>query len=96
MEIDKMLTISTIHISTETIKKLNRPHYLNELSLSIYDKAGFGWFIFVPNNLEIIFNNGEGIPNDLWECLLLANHNECNWLCLDADGEEVPGLETYE
>lgn len=66
------------------------------LPLSIYDKEEFGWWIYVPQNMIEFYKGGEDIPEDLWSCMLLAWENNCTWLCLDCDGQEVDELEMYE
>lgn len=92
MEIDKMLTISTGHITEKTVCKLDIEAEVNVMYLCVYKKADFGWFVYVPEDLEDISYD---IPNDLMECLLFAKENDCAWLCLDCDGEEIEELKTY-
>lgn len=93
-EISKMLTLSTAHISEETAVMLEREvkYGVNDIPLSIYNKAEFGWFIYVSEYYKDI----EDIPEDLMSCLDLAKENECDWLCLDCDGIIVPELPTYD
>jgi len=91
MEITKMLTISTAHITKETADLLNIEPDNDNMQLSVYNKADFGWFIYVNIDLD-----NRNIPDDLRRCLDLAKDNDCNWLCLDCDGEVVDGLDVYE
>ena len=37
-----------------------------------------------------------GFPQGLAACIDLAVRNDCNWLCLDQDAEEVEGLPVYD
>jgi hypothetical protein len=92
-EIAKMLTLSTAHISEETANKLNVKiiYGMNYIPLPIYNKDGYGWFIFVSEDY-----NELNLPDDLKKCLDLATENECEWLCLDCDGLIVPNLPTYD
>ena len=97
LEIDKMITISTGHISKHTALALEREvkYCLNEIEipLSIYIKAEFGWFIFIPDNSE--FEEGR-IPDDLTDCINFAKKHNCKWLCLDCDGLIMSELKTYD
>ena len=59
MEITKMLTLSTVHISKETATLLTEYcAYKTELSLSVYKKSwrgfNYGWFIYIQKNLKNI------------------------------------------
>ena len=92
MEISKMLTISTAHITEETANKLDREINENIIGLCVYEKTDFGWFIHVPDDLEEVVES----LRDLCECLLLAKDLGCEWLCLDCDGEVLSYLDTYE
>lgn len=47
MNITKMLTISTAHITRETEKKLRVESYSNNMCLSVYDKEGYGYWIYI-------------------------------------------------
>ena len=46
MTIERVLSISTAHISAETDEKL-RNGDMDEAGMSVYEKGEFGWFIFV-------------------------------------------------
>ena len=76
LEISKMLTISTVHISKETAALLNE----NNLSIPVFNKGEHGWFVWVEDNNEVI-------PEDLSKAIDLAQNMDCEWLCLDTDGE---------
>lgn len=94
-EISKMLTISSGHISDETAEMLEREPELNALRLSVYTKSAddgenYGWFIYLPSDIH------DGVPADLAKCMRIAASNGCNVLCLDGDGPEYPGLETFD
>lgn len=92
MDITKCLTLSTGHVSEDTIKKLEEEPDTNEMNLSVYPKGEYGFWIYCSDTL---IDYPEHIPNDLWACMLLANKNDCKWLCLDCDGEESDELEWY-
>lgn len=95
-EFTKMLTISTLHVSEETAKKLDATcddamaadHWMPP----IYEKDGFGWFIFIDTD---VMKEYENIPADLKTVLTYAANCGCTWLCLDADADQIPELPTY-
>lgn len=94
MEISKMLTISTAHITEETADALNKSVYGLEscIDLCVYEKKGYGFFIHIPEDWE----EKRNIPMDLQACVKLADVNGCIWLCLDRDAETVNQLPVYE
>lgn len=95
LEIDKMLTLSTAHITKETADLLEREvkYLLDKIPLAIYNKAEFGWFIHVPDEYYL---EKELVPNDLLECVNIAIKYNCKWLCLDCDGLIIPELKIYD
>ena len=95
LEIDKMLTISSRHVSADTKDLLDQAADDNEEDpmSSVYEKQGYGWFVACnPDNKEIWDN----CPADLVQCMKLARDNGCFWLCLDADGPRVETLEFFD
>jgi len=93
MEIDKMLTVSTAHISIETNNWLIREcNPSSATDITAYMKDDVGFFVYVPDLSQFIVQN---IPEDLVKCMKLAYENGCSWLCLDCDGSEVEGLEVF-
>lgn len=92
LEISKMLTLSTAHITKETANLLDNVD--TPIDVCIYDKGTatdhYGWFL-VDWALA-----GETIPEDLRACFKLAESKGCNWLCLDCDGAVTELLPTYE
>lgn len=96
LDITRCLTISLHHISDETYELLKTEPTTNKFGLSVYRKADFGFWVYVPDELEEYFDGGKNIPEDLWNCMLLAEEHFCNWLCLDDMGPEVEGLTLYE
>lgn len=90
MDITKVLTISMAHITEETCEKLQAESEQNDMGLCVYDKAEYGYWIYIGSLDE------KNLPEDLRMCMELAQKNDCQWLCLDCDGEEVPELPTYD
>lgn len=93
LDIAKILTLSTAHIKPETTTMLDNEPNTDNLGLSVYDKAGYGWFIYIDSVIDDTFNH---LPEDLKACIAFAKEQECEWLCLDADGEEIEELNTYQ
>ena len=94
-EITKMLTLSTAHIDRDTAQALDEEPELDALGLSVYDKSAgegesYGWFIYLPEEIR------PDIPECLRAALERAKELGCGVLCLDHDGPEDPGLETYD
>lgn len=105
MEISKMLTLSTAHITKETADKLDFEYEDSTYDeycensicfnggFSLYRKDCFGWFIHIPHESML---DEPIIPDDLRDCFIFAKNNGCDWLCLDADGLIEKSLKTYE
>ena len=95
LEIDKMLTISSRHVSAETKDLLDQAADDNEEDPmpSVYEKQGYGWFVACDSDNEETWDN---YPADLVQCMKLARDNGCFWLCLDADGPRVETLEFFD
>lgn len=89
MEIYKMMVLSTGHISKETAKLLEE----DKVGVVVYPKDEYGWFIVVTDWNGI---DADPVPDDLAECLKIAEENGCDWLCLDCDGETVENLPIYQ
>ena len=105
LEITKMLTISTAHISKETAEILDDADASACFPIAVYNKEGYGWWIYIPDHYKEIFVPGNyysdidipdsDIPMDLHACIGLAIDNDCQWLCLDRDAAETEKLETF-
>lgn len=91
MLIEKMLTISTFHISKRTAHLIG----LEQIPLVIYPKDGYGWFLYL--DLESCEKEElSSIPEDLWKIISFAKMQGCNWLCLDCDGEMLKQLPVFD
>ena len=94
MEVSKMITLSTAHITEETSKMLENPN--NKLPLSIYNKGQFGWFIYVPTETKDDSETLKELPKDLAILYMFARYNEFEVICLDCDGDTVDKLPIYD
>lgn len=88
---EKMLTISTSHVTEETAMLLNDGQIKN---LIIFDKGDVGWFIFIDDGLEPELK--KDLPKDLLDCFECALMFGCDWLCLDRDADTVSALALYD
>ena len=92
MEIDKMLTISAVHVTGETWDRLfNTICGGDDIDLCVYEKVEYGYFIHIPDDYE-----DREIPEDLMECIKFAVEHDCVWLCLDRDAGIIKEILTYE
>lgn len=97
LDISKMLTVSSAHVSEETFEALSIDELLNEIMLPIYTKntpdngSNFGLYIYLD---QTCLAQGK-IPNDLKPLIELALKNKCDVICLDSDGPELENLPLY-
>ena len=98
LDITKMLTLSTAHISEHTEKLLSQiSEDKMESRLIVYKKGEYGYFIYVTKDADgIIVPYKQEIPEELHQCLCLADELGCNVLCFDRDGEISKALKTFD
>ena len=94
MEIDRIITISSAHVSRETYEWLTEEADKQDAQIPVvvYAKSAYGFFIYIPKDIR---SKHKDIPADLLDCVLFADRNDCRWLCLDRDGEMSDDLITY-
>lgn len=92
-EIDRMLTLSTAHISPETVKKLRNNPETDELCVTVYPKAGFGWYVYFSGLPQSTIAR---LPEDLKVCITAAQNMDCAVLCFDCDASPLAYLPVYE
>ena len=95
LEIDRMLTISSLHVSADTKDLLDQAADDNEEDPMppVYEKQGYGWFVVCDSDNK---ETWDSYPADLVQCMELAKENGCFWLCLDADGSRVDTLKIFD
>lgn len=92
MEISKMWTLSTAHITKETDKWLTEQSKEPTVGLCVYEKAG-GHFICVPS----YFGWHEmDTPEDIDPIFATAIAENFDWICLDSDGPVESMFPTYK
>lgn len=89
-QMEKVLTISTAHLSAEVIGDLNDGQTYN---LTMYSKDEYGWWISTGSS--ILTENPDWVPPELLKCLKFAAAAGCDWLCLDKDAKPHPSLPTF-
>ena len=87
MEISKMLTVSTGHISKETSELLEN----DKLDIVVFDKGEWGWFIHIPDDYDDF-----DLPIELHKLMNFAKDLNCDWLCLDCDGDVLDYFEVFD
>ena len=89
----KMLSISTAHVSSTTRQWLNEQVGNYNSPLCVHRKEdGCGWFINVPDAVEMAFLD---IPSDLNGVITYAQKMGCWYLHMDCDNDIFAGLPTY-
>lgn len=89
-----MLTLSTLHVSPETMLFLEEAVESGEVVC--YEKEGYGFWIFTNNYYDDIDAFRENVPEDLFLLMGISVAHGCDWLCLDVDGPIEEFLPTYE
>lgn len=87
--IEKMLVLSTAHLTQETCNEWLR----STSTVVAYEKADYGWFIYVGD--DEAYKNAS-IPADLMACIQHARSSQVEWLMFDRDYDAVDGLPFYE
>lgn len=95
MEISKMWTLSTAHITKKTNDLLTEWAYPSTEGPFVIYKMSGGYLIYVPYMFEFREDERE-IPEDLETLISIAIGRNLNWIYLDCDGETVNCLKTYE
>jgi hypothetical protein len=86
MEIEKMLVLSTAHLTPYCCNR-----FMPENEGNWYDKANYGWFVSVPTD-EVPLPEDHNLPACLIDCLKFADLQQCTWIMFDQDGPTVEQL----
>lgn len=82
-EIDKVLVLSTGHLTQETMMWVDSAWYANEN----------GAFLYVSPNADLFLKDE---PEDLKAPKELARRLDCRWIKFDRDGPQLDDLPFYE
>lgn len=110
LELNTMLTMSTAHITVDTIKLLDEEPDTNRMCLSVYPKGEVGWYIYLCGLQEVMqldnssedmpkgygFTGYKNIPDDLTKCLIFAIQAGADVLCFDEDAIPYPYMQQYD
>lgn len=102
--IKKILTISALHVSENTIelleKEIGDEQTENNLTyfFEIYKASEWGYILNFngADNIPDILSHKDQIPKDLQKVLQYASENDCDMLQLDIDGEIISYLPVYD
>ena len=97
-EISKMLTLSTAHITVQAINELEEDaDAKSAFGPVVYKKAGYGFFIYVPKDMELWEETKKEIRSkDILDVMEYARAAGCEWLMIDRDGPVEDDLTVYE
>ena len=97
MDMQKILTLSKKHLSMSTRQKLSHKKR-NEWfpCIEVYNKASFGWFIYINEESFKDAFRFTYLPHDLKAVLSFALESGCNILCIDEQVEPLMCLPQYE
>lgn len=94
ISIDKILSLSPAHITRDTAQLLHREYDCGNLNLLVYQlTAGsekIGLLVYFLPNMRT-----DHMPQDLRDCVHLAEDLGCTAVCFDRDAEIVPYLQQY-
>ena len=98
--IEKILTVSTANISRQTAEWLNEQAKLSDkgtMVVSVYEKAGDGWFI--PVNERVFteeIQSGQSIPVEFFDVYNYAVTHHCSWMMIAREADVIEELPQYE
>ena len=98
-ELEKVLTISTGHVTEATATLLDANEAAGTVS---YTKDEYGWLVYVPMNMPEkphVDDEDDPIgqrPADIHTCMLFACKLGCTWLMLDKDATLIDELPAYK
>lgn len=107
LPIEKILVLSTSHITKEVATELDRlvaaiTNLGESVAMALHDTDWIpswtrveGWMFHVPK-ADANDSRYVNAPYCLQACVNMAREAGCDWLMLDRDGEVVPDLPTWE
>lgn len=91
LEISRVFTMSTIHISEATLKSIEHGDLKD--ALVVYPKSEYGFFVYVG---EENIDDDSILPEDLSSVVQFARQSECSIICIDRDGPEYDFFKIYD
>lgn len=91
MEFGKYLVLSTAHVHCATAERLTAwtklPPELQPIAVA---PTTYGWFLPTRGQAD-----AAQLPEELPVILAFALSHDCDYVLLDSDGEEIPGLPVF-
>jgi len=91
-QIEKMLVISTAHVTKETATALDRRGATMGGLLS-YPHGEYGWMFYIAYVEKV---DEDIVPDELMAAARYAQGLGCTWLLLDRDAGAIADLPTWE
>lgn len=88
-QLESLVCVSTAHITRDDRDLLD-----DHVTLMIYEKEDYGYFVRVPSNLEEI--DLSEYSQAFRDLLAAADVAGCSWLEIDRDGDVIDGLPAFE
>ena len=96
----KTLDVSTGHISKSDADLLAASVKDSKSPLIVYDKTGYGWFVFVPSDQGIDEQESNyleiGLSKAFLNLMRFAEASGCQWIMFDCDGMTYDSLEKFD
>jgi hypothetical protein len=107
MSIEKMLVLSTGHLTEKTanaldhfafVKRPGRPTLMPGWLVRpiVYPHGEYGWLIPVVGDISDDHTIRAHLPAELLDCIIKAEDAECSWLLFDRDADRIDGLHFFE
>ncbi len=97
MDVQKILTLSKKHLSMSTRQKLSHKNRTDFFTfIEVYNKANFGWFIYINEESFKESCRFGTIPNDLKALISFTLESGCDILCIDEQVAPLMCLPCYE
>lgn len=95
LEIDKILTVSTSHISSHSFNWLKHQCENPTCNIIAVCEYEYGFIIYINRDLYLKYTDAD-ISSDIYKIINIAIKNNCAYLRFDNDGPIIPGIMTYE
>ncbi len=93
MALEKILILSTAHLSVATLDYLNATH--SDLWPHSGNRVDYG-FLMYAHDERPTFDPGKKCPDEVWACCVKARELGADWLKFDCDADEIDGLEVFD
>lgn len=88
---EKMLAISTSHVTSETAKRLSEDTIYG---VTVFEKGKYGWWVHTTTMDDPLHPNE--VPTELAEAIKLAVSFGCDWIMFDRDAPVIEELPHWE